>query len=276
MTGLTYAPGFSERVRDFSNATIMVNPLTRKGFIEASLIFASTSDTRDLFTGTLRKKVSIFSQVAIPALPSISPRRTREGPPRLLYAGRLLYWKGIHIAIDAFALLASRIAGARFTIVGDGPERKRLHALAVSRRVDDRVKFIARLPQEDLFKFYRSSDVLLFPNLHDSGGFVVLEALAHGLPVVCLDLGGPKELVTPNSGVIVATAGHNTAEVAAAMADEIFHLLTSPDRISALSAGAVERSRQFLLVDRVKTFYATAANALPALSEGKWAAAILP
>lgn len=265
-----------ERVRDFSNATIMVNPLTRKGFMEASSVFTSTSDTRDLFSGALREKVSIFNQVAIPAVPSISPRRTRGRPPRLLYAGRLLYWKGIHIAIDAFARLVSRIAGARLTIVGDGPEKKRLHALAASRHVDDRVKFIARLPQQDLFKFYQNHDLLLFPSLHDSGGFVVLEALSHGLPVICLDLGGPKELVTRNSGVVVATASRNTAEVAEAMADAIFHLVTSPDRMSALSAGAVERARQFLLVDRVKSFYATVAGVLPVLSEDQRVAAIVP
>jgi len=251
-----------ERVRDFSNATIMVNPLAGKGFIGASLIFAYTSDTRDLFTRRLRKKVSIFSPVAIPALPSISPRRTREGPPRLLYAGRLLYWKGIHIAIDAFALLASRIAGARFTIVGDGPERKRLRALAASRRIKDHIDFIPRLPQAKLFELYDSHDLLLFPSLHDSGGFVVLEALSHGLPVICLNLGGPKELVTANSGVIVATAGHNTAEVAAAMADEIFHLLTSPDRMSALSAGAIARAGQFILSERVRKFYHYAAHTM--------------
>jgi glycosyltransferase involved in cell wall biosynthesis len=50
-----------------------------------------------------------------------------------------------------------------------------------------------------------SHDFLLFPSLHDSGGFVVLEALCHGMPVLCLDLGGPKEIVSLDSGLIIKT-----------------------------------------------------------------------
>src|ERR1700754_5082034 len=100
------------------------------------------------------------------------------------------------------------------------------------------VEFIPQLPQNALFELYRSHDLFLFPSLHDSGGFVVLEALAHGLPVVCLDLGGPKEIVTPESGVIVNTVNQDTNQVATAMAKEISALLASPDRINALSKGA--------------------------------------
>ena len=45
---------------------------------------------------------------------------------------------------------------------------------------------------------------------------MVLEALSHGLPVVCLDLGGPKDVVTPDSGIVIKSNG-NTAQVAATM-----------------------------------------------------------
>jgi glycosyltransferase involved in cell wall biosynthesis len=245
-----------ERIRDISNSTITINPLVRGGLIQSVAIFVSTSDTQNLFTGALREKTSVFTQLTIPDPASTPPRVPGQKPPRLLYAGRLLYWKGVHIAIDAFARLARRVSDARFTIVGDGPERDRLQAEAASRNIKDQVDFISRLPQEKLFELYDSHDLLLFPSLHDSGGYVVLEALSHRLPVVCLDLGGPGEIVTPDSGVIVATAGLNTAEVAAALAHELFALLTSPARMSALSAGAIARANQFILSERVKTFYA--------------------
>ncbi len=253
-----------ERIRDLSNATITINPLVRRGLTEASVIFASTSDTRDLLARSLRQKILIFSQVAVWNWQRASPRVPRQTPPRLLYAGRLLYWKGVHIAIDAFARLQSAIPGARFTIVGDGAERDRLHALAASLHIRDHVNFIPRLPQAQLFELYDSHDLLLFPSLHDSGGFVVLEALSRGLPVVCLDLGGPKEIVNPDSGVVVATAGCNSAEVAAAMADEMQCLLTSPARLSVLSAGAIARAGEFLVSARVAAFYQVAADAVGA------------
>ena len=84
---------------------------------------------------------------------------------------------------------------------------------------------------------------------------MVLEALSHGLPVVCLDLGGPKDMVTPNSGVVVKSNGKNTAQVAVAMAKEISRLLASPDKLAVLSAGAVSRAQDFILAQRIERFY---------------------
>jgi glycosyltransferase involved in cell wall biosynthesis len=117
------------------------------------------------------------------------------------------------------------------------------------------VGFIQTIPQEQLFDLYRDHDLLIFPSLHDSGGFVVLEALAHGLPVVCLDLGGPKEIVTPDSGVVIKNGNQGTDQVASAMAKEISLLLASPDRISALSKGAVLRAEEFILSHRIQQLY---------------------
>jgi len=90
-----------------------------------------------------------------------------------------------------------KIPNARFTIVGNGPEEARLKADALARKIKDSVDFISWLPQNNLFELYDSHDLLLFPSLHDSGGFVALKALCLGMPVVCLDLAGPKEIVTP-------------------------------------------------------------------------------
>ena len=249
-----------EEIRDLSNATITSNPLVHHGLTNAAIIFTSTADTRELFPAALRKKTVTFSQLAIADLPCVSPRLPGQGPPRLLYAGRLLYWKGVHIAIAAFVKLLAHIADARLTIVGDGPDRNRLYAMPAAADIDQHVDFIPRLPQDELFRLYDSHDLLLFPSLHDSGGFVVLEALSRGLPVVCLDLGGPKEIVTPTSGIVVGTAGRNSAEVAIAMADEMHHLLTSPARLSALSAGAIARASQFLLAERVRKLYQIVAD----------------
>jgi glycosyltransferase involved in cell wall biosynthesis len=244
-----------ERIRDLSNSTITMNPVVRPGLARASAIFVSTTDTQNLFSGALRNKTMVFTQLGLPNLPRGGLPRSPSGPPRFLYAGRLLYWKGVHIAIRAFAEVVRQTPNARFTIVGDGPERSRLEEDVKQNNLLGSVEFIPRLPQNALFELYRSHDLFLFPSLHDSGGFVVLEALSHGMPVVCLDLGGPKDMVTPNSGVVVRNNGQNTAHVAVAMAREISRLLASPGKIAVLSAGAVSRAQDFILAQRIERFY---------------------
>jgi glycosyltransferase involved in cell wall biosynthesis len=121
--------------------------------------------------------------------------------------------------------------------------------------VNNNVDIMSWISQDELFRLYDTHDLLLFPSLHDSSGGVVLEALCHGMPVVCLDLGGPKEIVTPNSGVIIKTAGLNTAQVASRIADEIHALLVSPATLAKLSAGAISRAHDFLFPNRVAEFY---------------------
>ena len=244
-----------ESLRDLSNATININPILRVGLKQAAVIFTKTSDTRDLLSGTIRDKSVVFIEVSVPGDQIGHPRSLRQTAPRMIYAGRLIYWKGVHIAIRAFAKILPRFPGARLTIVGRGPEEENLRADVIAQNIRDSINFIPWLPQNELSKLYESHDLLLFPSLHDSSSWVVLEALCHGLPVMCLDIGGPKDIVTSNSGVIIKTTDLNTDQVASSMASELYNLFSCPPKLDALSAGAILRAHDFLLPNRVAQFY---------------------
>ena len=93
-------------------------------------------------------------------------------------------------------------------------------------------------------ELYRRHDALLFPSLHDFSGNVVLEALVHRLPVVCLDLGGPAELVDASCGRVVATArprARRPAPSASPMRSRSWRATTTLRR--RLRDGAGERAR---------------------------------
>ena len=253
--GFSFNRRILEAVRDLSNSMINIDPLVRGGLTKAAAIFAKTPDTRNLLNPAMRKKTGVFLELGTRQGDIGAPRAPRPTPPRMLFAGRLYYWKGVHIGVQAFAQALLKIPDAQLTIVGGGPEENRLKSDVSAAKIDNSVNFIPWLPRQKLFDLYDTHDLLLFPSLHDSSGGVVLEALCHGMPVVCLDLGGPKEIVTPNSGVIVKTDGLNTAELASRMADEICKLFASPTRLAELSAGAIARAREFLFPERVAQFY---------------------
>jgi glycosyltransferase involved in cell wall biosynthesis len=254
-----------ERVRDLSNATIEFNPIVRQGLRNASVIFARTPDTRNSLSPTLRAKTYVRIEMGVTPAQIGAPRPLRQMPRRLLYAGRLLYWKGVHIAIEAMSRLVAHMPDAHLTIVGNGPEETRLKSEIAQRKLGANITLVSWIPQEQLLHLYDTHDVLVFPSLHDSGGWVVLESLCKGLPVACLDLGGPKEIVTPRSGIIVDTTGLDTSGVAARLADELRSLLTDPERLAALSAGAIARAGDFLLRNQVERLYAQATEHLRAV-----------
>jgi len=249
-----------ESVRDFSSRTIEMNPYVRHGFQSASVIFARTEDTRNVLSAGLRSKTLVRMELGVQPEQIGAARAMRNSAPRLLFAGRLLYWKGVHIAIEAMASLVKKSPDIRLTIVGSGPEEKRLKADVNNRGLGQNVEFISWMKQEGLTQLYEAHDMLVFPSLHDSAGWVVLEALCRGLPVACLDLGGPKEIVTTDCGIIVNTKHASTSEVASCLSDQIHEVVGSRPKWERLSAGAIARAQEFILSDQVAELYEVASR----------------
>ena len=256
--GLSAGQRCREWLRDVSNHCVRFDPFMRKTFGHAQKIFV-TRDTMPLLPRACHSKSAVQLAIGLPEteLPPKPGLPTGEvTPPQLLYAGRLLEWKGVDIALAATALMKNRFPDIRFTIVGHGPARARLQELATRLDLQPNVRWLGWQPQERLQEHYRSSDLLLFPSLRDSGGMVVLEALAHGLPVVCTDRGGPGCIVDATCGRVLPTADHGRQQLAEAVADATLKILEVPDRLTSLSLGARVRARQFRIRDVVRSMYA--------------------
>lgn len=177
------------------------DPLVRFTARRASLALATTPETRARLKRLGVKRVEVLSQLALPEeeiekLSRIPP--PPAAPVRFISVGNLLHLKGFHLGLEAFA--RSGLKDAEYWIIGDGPERRRLEYLARKLGVADRVRFFGRLPRPQVLELLSQVHVLVHPSLHDSGGWVSLEAMAAGRPVICLDLGGPAVQVTGATG----------------------------------------------------------------------------
>jgi glycosyltransferase involved in cell wall biosynthesis len=117
------------------------------------------------------------------------------------------------------------------------------------------VEWIHWVPQAELGTLYSRHDAFLFPSLHDSSGTVVLEAMSHGLPVICFDLGGPGVLVTARSGIVVPTDGRGPHRLVDQLAKAMRAIVDSPDRRGELQAGALARARELTWTAAVQQLY---------------------
>jgi glycosyltransferase involved in cell wall biosynthesis len=163
---------------------------------------------------------------------------------QFLFVGRLLYWKGLHLVLRALADVRRAVPDANLKIVGQGSDRAWLESVAREAGIADAVEWIATMGHDQVQQEFRRSTALVFPSLHDSGGMVVLEALAAGAPVVCLDLGGPGAIVTPSCGVVVGTRNASEAAVIAALSRAMTLLATDAEFRARLAANAVPRARE--------------------------------
>ncbi|MFA7429333.1 MAG: glycosyltransferase family 4 protein [Rhodospirillaceae bacterium] len=235
-----------EVLRDLLNGAVRLDPMMRRTFAQASVILCKTSETAALVPKAYRAKTRVFLEVfADPATQTGARPTIAEGPLRVLYVGRLLHWKGAHLALEAFARLAAVDPDAHLTLVGKGPESARLHAQAAALGITNRIDWHEWLAQPELHALYAAHSVFLFPSLHDSSGNVVLEALGHGLPVVCLGLGGPKEMVDETCGRVIPADHHTVEEVVAGLGEALIDLRAHPALLASLSRGAAARAGAF-------------------------------
>ncbi len=244
-------------IRDVANHIVRFDPLMHMTFFSADKIYVTSEQTKQTIPFFYQHKVKIKLAVGYDGElldTAVVQKKHVNGNTnsvlKVLYVGRFECWKGMGLGIKAFSLLLQSEPKATLTMVGKGPDEARWRALAGKLGVANNIIWIPWLDQYELKALYLSHDIFLFPSLHDSGGMVVLEAMAHGLPVVCANLGGPKEMVDESCGV-VATADNlvNDLEHALKMLAENPHLRCE------MTLGAIKRANVFSWTKVVKSIY---------------------
>jgi glycosyltransferase involved in cell wall biosynthesis len=119
---------------------------------------------------------------------------------RMASIGRLMGLKGYALGLRAFARVQGDFPWSEYVIIGNGPERDYLGRLAADLGCAEKVRFVDWLPRGQLFQLLNEVDVLIHPSLHEQFSYVILECMAAGIPVICLDVGGPSLLVGTEYG----------------------------------------------------------------------------
>ena len=209
-----------ERLRNTARLVGELDPFVHLTARRSVVAIAATEDTAKRLYALKANNVQTISESGllsdeIQRLNALEP--ASNGDIRFISMGRLLHWKGFHLGLRAFAQAA--LPHAEYWILGEGPALESLKALAVSLGIAEQVKFLGRLPREDCLSTLGQCHAMVHPSLHDSGGWVCLEAMAAGKPVICLNLGGPGVQVTQESGYKISPVNPDQAarDIAAAM-----------------------------------------------------------
>ncbi len=156
----------------------------------------------------------------------------------LLYVGRLVEEKGVIYLLEAFSRLAPLHPDLRLRIVGDGPLRPALEAMAQLLGIALRIEFLGARAPRDIPGFFRKAAVFVMPSIQEGLGLVAAEALACGCPVVAHDIAGVRDLVRAGeTGIMVMPRD------VSALAAAIDGLLRDPVRAAQLA----EAGRQHIV-----------------------------
>ncbi len=149
---------------------------------------------------------------------------TSENPLEIVYVGRLLPFKGVTLLLEAVSKLSIPY---HLTVVGSGSEEVPLQTQAKTLNLQDKVLFTGALPLASVAKYMASAHVFCLPSVRESGGAVLLEAMAAARPVIALAYGGPAEIVDDEIGRLIPSAGRE--QVVHAIAETLMDVVANPE-----------------------------------------------
>lgn len=194
-----------EGVRTLGQWALRRDPFFLKGQSRAQAIMVCNQESLSSLPKAWSQKAHMFPVSGITSEDlSHTPNESRNGSDfQVLSVGSLIRIKGFGLTIRAFELFARQHPQATLSIIGDGPEKNRLKSLVIKLGIESRVQFLSAMPRDSVMRHMAECDVFLFPSLRDGGGTVVIEAMAAGKAVICLDTGGPRMHITEECGVKV-------------------------------------------------------------------------
>ena len=211
-------------VRNFGRVIDFFAGSTRK----AAMILTATASTLAGIPARYRAKcrfmlengvdLELFKPAPWPPTPA------DDTPLRIAFVGRLLPVKGVAMLLEAMAALDFPV---QLTIVGEGPERSALERMSGKLGLAEQVLFTGNLPLNEVAQILQQAHVFCLPSVRESGGAVLLEAMAIGRPVIAIDFGGPAEIVDDGVGAKLPATGK--ADVVQGLIEQLENVRRQPE-----------------------------------------------
>jgi glycosyltransferase involved in cell wall biosynthesis len=198
--------------------------LGRKGFfgrLTERLVAGLTRNIIAVSTTTAQKLRTLGIHRDVPIIPNGIDLRHLDSVPAgtvrsdIIYAGRLIRHKHVDMLVKAFALLLHESPGLTLLIIGDGPERETIAALARDPVIAGRIMLKPFSDShDDVIGSLKASRVCVIPSTREGFGITALEALACGLPVVTIDHpdNAIRDLISPDTGFLAGNSAEDLAE----------------------------------------------------------------
>ena len=181
---------------------------------------------------------------------SILPKQTKdelrkefgikEDERLIIFVGSLRPVKGADYLIKAMEKIVQQRKDIRLFLIGDGEERDNLIKLSKDLKIEKHINFIGQVPNLEVQKYMKASDIFVLSSISESFGIVNLEAMAAGLPIVATDVCGISEIVEDKiNGYLVESKNENQ------ISNKVLMLLGDKELSEKISHTNQEKSRTY-------------------------------
>lgn len=161
----------------------------------------------------------------------IKPRQYTNGrhPLNVVAVGRMIPHKGFEYSIRGFAKFISAGGDGRFDIFGDGPLRKELERLTATLKMNEKIVFHGNVPNTKIHKTLDEADVFLHASFIEAAAWSILEAMIHGVPVICQNRSGMVDMVADGCGIKVSA--NSPKELVSSIASALSQYYENPSLV---------------------------------------------
>ncbi|MCK5269831.1 MAG: glycosyltransferase family 4 protein, partial [Sedimentisphaerales bacterium] len=193
-------------LRSFDSFRVHFDPILRMHYRKAKRLIISAPYVKKLLLPEYHSKCRV-----IPPPPTDMPikgdiletgksrEKNDDDVVKLINVGRIVPSKGLEILIYAMTKLRDR--NIFLTIYGRGYHEKNYKILSEKLNMTRKIRWAGFASHSEVMKAYASSDIFVFPSLKEPTGIALTEAMAAGLPVICVDAGGPAYIVNKSCGI---------------------------------------------------------------------------
>lgn len=232
-----------ERVRRTVAALTAWNAGFKNRCRQADLILCKTETTCGMIPQRDAEKAILFTDVAAEAADTATQQEKPEtGVTEFITVGHLDAWRGFDLAIEAMTRATGANRKMHLTIVGDGPDRKRLESLVRERSLEAYVTLTGKVDMQTYRELMGRADVVVNAALKEGAVTVSFDSMAMGKPLICLDTTGYTRYFKEEYAILIARTGRE--EVIERLKNGMLRLTVAEER-TRMGQKAQEAASQF-------------------------------
>jgi len=185
--------------------------------------------------------------------------------PLILYIARLVEEKQPAVFAKTMLLLTKEKLAFRAVVIGDGPLLKWINEFVILHKLENTITILGAQPTEIVRDWIQAGDIVFLPTQSEGISLSLYEGMACGLTVVSADVGGQRELVTPQCGILLLPSDEENEVVQ--YAHELAHLIQNPEVMRQMGNAAYERIEKYFPIEKMGNRMLTLLNHAISLQE---------
>lgn len=216
-----------EKVREIINKSRAVSPGYRSKIRQFSKVYAINNETGAIISKAVGKPCERLFELALPdEFKNLDIPQKNNDRPEIVFVGRLIEKKGLMLLLDVINALPKDLDFA-LKIYGSGGLESKINEFISANNLQDKIVMCGNIEHSLVSQAYIDSDIFVMPSLRETSGNVIIEAMAHKLPVVALDMSICSDLKQNNCGEFI-NVNQPKEDIINEFADKLAYLIKNP------------------------------------------------